>query len=446
MRTRSLSDRRITPPSRTLALAAAILAAVPAAAGFAGTELGAPAAFAVPAENWEARSRLSEVIFAPSREAAAQRPRVIPQSSGAASVRFQAQVQSGSLYLVFANPKGAGYPLDRAGTFIIKRSLVDGSFVQAKIFVQDGPGTYLRLFPDGERTLMDAWLFGEPFQTGIALPVSFDRVLTAPLSSIIEWTSAVVNWPLVLKPSQGPEDRHLEDMVRTLKSRLPGLRDMDDGAMDGSGRMVYIATGTAAARGGFNCSGFAKWVVDGLYAPLAGRPMDIEPLKSRNAGRENPWSTRFEEELDPWFGLDWSRGLARTLGQAQTGSAPTDAQIDVRDSDRLPYIRDVGYPVAKLEALLYFLARRDPGKIYIGSVNAPSSAVSEGTPTLRQHHHLVVLFPYFDPSGTFQVAVMERNLQTSITSLVRRYGSEYVHLVRIDPQGAFSPPVIPGAP
>jgi hypothetical protein len=445
MRTRSLFSRPhalVRALARALALTA-ILAALPAAA-FAGSALGAPAAFSVPPENWEARSQLSDVIFAPTREAAAQGPRVISQSSGAESVRFQAQVQSGSLYLSFANRSGAGYPLDRAGTFIIKRSLSDGAFLQVKILVQDDPGTYLRVFPDGERALMDAWLFGEPFQTGVALPVSFDRVLTSPLSSIIEWSSAVVDWPLVLKPSPGAEDQHLEEMARTLRSRLRSLRDMDDGAMDGSGRMVYIASGTTAARGGFNCSGFAKWVVDGLYAPLAGHPMDIAPLKSRDAGKDNPWSTRFEEEMDPWFGLDWSRGLARSITLAQTGTTPADEQIDVRDSDRLPYIRDVGYPVSKLESLLYFLARRDPGRIYVGSVNAPSSAVSEGTPTLRQHHHVIVLLPYFDATGAFRVVVMERNLQTSIPSLVRRYGTEYVHLERIDPRGAFDPPAIPG--
>jgi hypothetical protein len=444
MRTRFLPDqaaRRFT----LLALAAALLAVLPAAAAFGRSALGAPSAFSMPPENWEARSQLSDVIFSTTRETAAQGPRVIRQSSGAATVRFQVQQQSGFLYLVFANPDGSAYPLDRAGTFIIKRSLADGSFVQAKVFIQDDPGTYLRLFPDGERTLMDAWLFGEPFQTGVALPVTFERLLTAPLSSIIEWTSAAVDWPLVLKPSPSADDQRLQEVVRTVQSRLPALRDMDDGAMDGSGRMVYIATGTAAARGGFNCSGFAKWVVDGLYAPLSGHPMDIAPLKSRNAGKENPWSTRFEEEMDPWFGLDWSRGLARALSQAQTGTTPTDAQVDVRDADRVAYIRDVGYPVPRLEQVLYFLARRDPGKFYIGSVNAASSAVSEGTPTLRQHHHLVVLFPFFDRSGTFQVVVMERNLRTGLSSLLRRYGSEYVHLVRVDPRGAFDPPPIPGA-
>ncbi|HUJ74985.1 MAG TPA: hypothetical protein VL359_09010 [bacterium] len=449
MRTRSLPDRcRAFRAFRAGALVAACIllavAALPRTAS-AASAIGAPASFSVPAENWEARSQLSGVIFSPTYDAAGQKPRLLSQQSGAATVRFQVQQQAGSLYLVFSNPRGKGYPLDSAGTFIIKRSLQDGSFEQVKIFVQDDPGTYLRIFPDGDRTLMDAWLFGEPFQSGVALPVTFDRVLTAPLSSIIQWGAAAVDWPLLLKPQPGPEDQHLQEIVATLESRLRSLRDMDDGAMDGSGRMVYIATGTPALRGGFNCSGFAKWVVDGLYAPLAGHPMDIAPLKSRNAGKDNPWSSRFEEEMDPWFGLDWTRGLARTLALAQDGTEPSDSQVDVRDADHVAYIRDVGYPVPRLQALLYFLARRDPGKLYLGSVNAPSSAVSEGTPTLRQHHHVIVLAPYFDAEGAFQVVVMERNLKTSIPSLVRRYGTEYVHLVRIDPRGTFDPPPIPGA-
>ncbi len=430
------------PSWRDFTLASALVA-LACLNGFASSEIGAPSAYEVPPENWEARSRMSETIFAPLHDAASAGRRVLTQSAGAARVQFQLDEQSGALYFVFANQAGAAYPVDGAGTFIIKRSLRDGSFLQVKIFVQDGPGTYLRIFPQGERTLMDVYLFGEPFQTGIALPVSFDRLLTAPLSSIMEWSASVVSWPLVLAPAQGPADRRIEQIVHTLMARLPGLRDVDDGAMDGAGRMVYIASGTPAGKGGFNCSGFAKWVADSFYAPLVGKPMDIAPLKSRNAARNNSWSTRFEEELDPYFGLDWSRGLARSVAQAQTGTVPADAQIDVRDSDRVPYIKDIGYPVSKLQYLLYFLCRRDPGVFYVGSVNAQSArAVSEGTPILRQHHHVVVLLPYFDPSGVFQVAVMERNRRTGLPSLIRRYGNEYVHLVRIDSSGPFEPPGI----
>ena len=166
-------------------------------------------------------------------------------------------------------------------------------------------------------------------------------------------------------------------------------------------------------------------------------------LKSRNAGKDHPWASRYEEELDPYFGLDWSRGLARALVQARTGVAPADDQIDVRDSRRVPYVRDVGYPVPLLQYVLYFLARENPGEIYVGSVNAPSAlALSEGTPTLRQHHHVIVLFPYFDAQGVFRVSVMERNKETSLPSLNRRYAAEFVHLVHVDSEGEFAPPQI----
>ena len=331
------------------------------------------------------------------------------------------------------------------GTFIIKRSTGDGSFLHAKVFLQNDPDCFLRLFPSDDRTIMDVVLFGSPVQTQVVLPISFDRLLTAPLSRIMDLSSSSVDWSLVLAPPQRPEDVRILQVVRAIRARLPGLRDRDDGAMDAEGRLVAIATGLpdASGKGGFNCSGFAKWVIDGFYAPLAGHDTDIMALKSRDAMRENKWSARFEEELDPYFGLDWSRGLARSLAQARTGSLPRDEEIDVRDADRMPYITDTGYPVPGLRPLLYFLARKDPGAFYLGSVNAPSASASqEGTPTLRQHHHVIVLFPYFDGRGSFQVVVMERNLETSLASLDRRYGREYVHLVRVASDGIFSPPRI----
>jgi hypothetical protein len=419
--------------------------ALSAAQGPCAPGMSVPASALALPENWQARALLRETIFASVGDAAAHRSVVIEQSEGVPRVSFQTQKQSGFLYLVFANPAGRDYPLDAAGTFIIKRSMKDGSFVQAKVFLQDDPGCYLRLFPQDDRTLMDIYLFGEPFQAQLYLPVPFDRLLTASIAHIMELSSAAVDWPSVLAPAQGPGDQRLSRIVATLRARLSGLRDMDDGAMDRDGRMVFIATGAPApaGKGGFNCSGFAKWVVDGFYAPLTGKESDIAALKSRDSMREGRWSARYEEELDPYFGLDWTRGLARSIARARTGTLPDDEEVDVRDAAHVPYIKDVGYPVPSLQVVLYFLARKNPGTIYLGSVNAPSlEASQEGTPTLRQHHHVIVLFPFFDPRGAFRVVVMERNLETSLASLDRRYALEYVHLVRLDSEGEFSLPRI----
>jgi hypothetical protein len=422
-----------------------LVLAVRAGAAFGSPSIGAPLQKLSLLENWEARARFRDTIFAAVGDAAAHRPVIVGQSDGAAKVSFRADAQSGALYLVFANQDGREFPVAGAGAFIIKRSLKDGSFLQAKVFVQNDPGCYLRLFPRSDRTVMDIFLFGMPFQTQIVLPVAFDRLLTSPVERIIDLSSSSVDWPLVLSPSQGQADQRLSQVLTVIRARLKSLRDLDDGAMDQSGRLVYIASGTPApaGRGGFNCSGFAKWVVDGFFAPLTGRNTDIAALKSRDALRGGRWSSRYEEELDPYFGLDWTRGLARAVAQARIGTVHDGAQLDVSDADRLPFIKEAGYPVPALRFLLYFLARKDPGTIYLGSVNAVSAEASqEGTPTLRRHHHIVVLFPFFDEKGAFQVVVMETNRETSLASLDRRYAKEYVHLVRLDSTGEFSPPRI----
>jgi hypothetical protein len=427
----------------SIALTAALAAALTAAPRLPAAPVSPRAALP---ENWEARAQLRATIFAPVREAAARGRAIITQSGGAARVSFEPDVQAGALYLVFANESGMSFPVAGPGTFIIKRSLVDGSFLQAKVFLRNDAGCYLRLFPRDDRTAMDIYLFDEPYQSQLMIPAAFDRLLTSPVSRILELTASSVNWSLVLPPEQSSADLRVEATVSAIRARLAGLRDMDDGAMNAEGAMVFIASGAPApsGRGGFNCSGFAKWVIDGFYAPLAHRGTDIAVLKSRNAGLAGTrWSARYEEELDPWFGLDWSRGLARSLAQARTGRVPDDSEIDVRDQDRLAYVKDVGYPVTKLPYLLYFLARKSPGTFYLGSVNdAAFGVASEGTPVLRQHHHVIVLFPWFDADGGFRVAVMERNKETSLESLSRRYAREYVHLERVDASGDFVPPSI----
>jgi len=421
---------------------------------------GGSAAPVVPltAENWEARTQLQQTLFAPVGEAAARRPVIVSQEQGAAQVSFQVQSAGGAVFFVFANQEGKTFPLVGTGTFIIKRSLKDGALLQAKVFVQDDEGSFLRLFPQGDRSTMDIFLYGEPYQAGVELPLPLDRLLTSPLERIVSLTRGSVDWSLVFPPSQQEGDVRISDIVRALRPRLPKLRDRDDGAMDVSGRLVLISTGKPDPKGGggFNCSGFAKWVVDGFYHPLAERNIDIETLRAQSQEeRGGRWTGPFEEERDPFFGLDWTRNLARDLAEARDGTMPDVTDLDVRDATRFAYVKDAGYPVGQLRPLLYFLARRAPGTIYLGSVNAagpaplvapaPAGAPGSapvGAPIMRQHHHVVVLFPYFDAQGVFRLVVMERNVETSSESLARRYPGELVHLVRLDSTGTFVPPSI----
>jgi hypothetical protein len=228
--------------------------------------------------------------------------------------------------------------------------------------------------------------------------------------------------------------------IETIRRLLPGLPDQDDGALDEHSRYVFIESGDPQ-RGsvGLNCSGFAKWISDGFHYGLTGRYLAIDPLKEKHLDyRGNRWSLRFEDERDPYFGLDWSRNLAASLWRAQGFESLSPEEFDVRRVEYLAYREDVGYPMEDLKVLMFLEAAANPGHFYIGSLNREYGS----EPVLRQHFHMIVLFPYFTSTGTLRIAVFDRNRETALESTIQRYSGAYIHLVRM-PVGAKFLPQLP---
>jgi len=224
-------------------------------------------------------------------------------------------------------------------------------------------------------------------------------------------------------------------MVERIRKDLPLLPDAEDGAMDKNGKLVFIKSAKSQERlPGFNCSGFAKWVADGLYKPRTGSYLDIEDLKKKQLSiRGNRITNRYEEERDPFFGLDWTRNIAQIL----SGSSDPEGQ-DVRNLPYGRYREDIGFPMDELKGILFYLAVREPGTFYLGSINREYG----NEPILRQHYHIVVLFPYFLETGEFRVVVFERNVESDLASLNKRYPGDFIHLVRIEADTIFNPPRI----
>jgi len=100
-----------------------------------------------------------------------------------------------------------------------------------------------------------------------------------------------------------------------------------------------------------------------------------------------------------------------------------------------------GYRVDGLRPLLYVLAIREPGHFYVASFNRRMGQ----DVALRQYFHEALLFPYFESGGEFKVAVFESAEETSLDAVLRRYPSEFVHLVRIPALPDFDPPGLPAA-
>jgi len=396
-------------------------------------------------ENYEYRQRLKSLITAPKQEVLKARSRIFTQSLTGQRVQFRVESFANSFYLLFLNEKNRVFPIAGRGNYIIKRGLEKGQFKQIKIFYRNDPGSFIRIFPAGERSEMDVFLFGKSVYNKTILPLPLEAFLTLPFSRVIALSGSVLKWPLLLWRGERELDRRIEDIIALLRVRLPFLEDADDGVQDSEGRFVLIKNGVKqeeAVNGGLNCSGFAKWITDGFYYPLTGRYLDIEKLKVKNLDfRGNRWSLPYEEERDPYFGLDWSRNLAVNLLIAQSGAEEQQGHVDpesadLRQVDFFTYIEDVGYPVADLETMLFTAAFRNPGIIYLGSINSEYGK----EPRLHQHFHIVVLLPYFTANGDFRIAVMERNTESSTASLIKRYPVDFIHLVRLNTWGVFQPP------
>lgn len=220
------------------------------------------------------------------------------------------------------------------------------------------------------------------------------------------------------------------ELLTKIREKLPDLRDSSIGVIDSNGN--YIKDNNK----GLNCSGFAKWIVDGFYTPLCKdyeqKYMSIQKLRKKHlTERGTPDILIYENSRDPYFGLDWTRNLAVELGKKR-GENPTYKTYDVTDSTISEYVMNCGYPLYKIEKILKEQNEMHPNRIYLGSINGMYGE----NPTLWQHYHIAVFIPYFE-NYILKIAVLERNKETSFEYLMERYPNTYCHLVAISTEGEF---------
>lgn len=398
-------------------------------------------------ENVDVRRFMRPRVLAPTDEVlGGELEQVFRQSVTGARVKYEIRTQNGAFYLLFLNEvpfetANGGFPVYGAGSYIIKRDIDDGSFSQAKVFLQTDPGFFVRLFPHEDRTRMDVFAAGERLYHDVIIAAPFEKLLFAPFSRVVEMTSGIVEWSFLIPDVEVGRYEAVRTMAERARAALPTLPDAEDGAMNEDGELVFIESLVLQeGQPGFNCSGFAKWVCDGIAHPRSGEFLPIDRLKEKHLDlRGHRWSARREDERDPYFGLDWSRNLAIAVAELDEPRRDLHPEAaDVREVRYTRYVEDVGYPVGELNRILYTLALEEPGHFYIGSVNQEFGE----EPVLRQHVHLAVFFPFFDEHGRFRAVVLERNVETGLESLSERYPGSYVHLVRARADSSFTPPVI----
>ncbi|MDR3193455.1 MAG: hypothetical protein LBT87_10355 [Treponema sp.] len=352
------------------------------------------------------------------------------------------------------------------GSWILTRRRDTGAPTRIRVFPRSDPYTYVQFFPlSADKCRMDMVIYDAYVIRSLPLPVPFEGLLTLPVEEL--YALAGHKFP---RRSCDPDPANYRDLrlfMSRLRERLPELEFRDDGAFDENGRYVYIETLEEQGENpGLNCSGFTKWVVDGILRPVTGERLPITPLKAPFGQRGSSLAGIWEELRDPFFGLDWTRNLASramSVLRSPAYSGPEEfevrnwpfSQVIIRQSGRSGgetveereypgYLENSGFGFEGLQPLLYALAIDEPGRIYLASVNNETGPPAtrdnpRGLPRIRQHFHVAVLVPYFNEYGNFQVAVFESAEETRFSSFRTRYPGHNVNLVRIPAEGSFDP-------
>jgi hypothetical protein len=348
-----------------------------------------------------------------------------------------------------------------AGSWFLYRRLADGQADHLVICPSGDPSVRLVLKPDAGgpergRSLLDLEIRGFTACREIPVGLSLVSLYAAPLSTLRNLTPKTVPWDL-LEPDPSLYG-NIESAAETIAGRLGSLVYLDDGAFDENGKPVLIRDGSpqdpdavwaaipagrdpAGIEGGVNCSGFAKWLVDGIVRPAAGSGLYIAPLKDKTDTPDSHFTEIYTESRDLFFALDWTRNLASAVVTLNIGRTvrPGDSFVDVTVepfAGSVQYSKNVGYSGREIIPLLYALAVREPGNFYLGAVSR-----ERGDPKLRQYHHVAAFFPYFGSDGRFTVRIFESATETPPDVFVKNNSDAYINLVRIEipEKGYFRP-------
>jgi hypothetical protein len=375
--------------------------------------------------------------------------------------RIQVRIEDGTreFGIVLARELNGTFPGWAQGSWILTRAKEDGAAVRIRVFLRSDPYTYVQFRPmEDDKSLMDVALYEAYVVHSLPVSIPFDRLLTFPVEEAL--ALAGDTFPRrYFEPH--PEDYHdVRTLVAAIRERLPGLSFRDDGAIDEAGRYVYIETlEEQIGEGGLNCSGFAKWIVDGILQPITGSLLPIAPLKAAFGERGSSFTGPYETLRAPFFGLDWTRNLASqansilrspsygALEEIEVRNAPFSLVIRrSREGSALRsfpgFLKNAGFGFEGIHPLLYTLAIDEPGRIYLASINEEENPA----PRMRQHFHVAVLIPYFNESGNFHVALFESAEGTSFSRFKNRYPGHYINLVRIPVEREFNPEIISGGP
>ncbi|MCQ2247742.1 MAG: hypothetical protein MJZ50_01910 [Treponema sp.] len=355
------------------------------------------------------------------------------------------------------------FPKGGIGSWILYRDKKKGFAKRAEIHFNQDSDVYIQLRNEGQKTYADLYVKGSYAAKSVLTGMPFEKVYTASLQEIQDMTRKSIPWNRVtVRPDQYNGNQVL---ITTVRQNLPTMEFMEDACYDERGKLRSILTGEPfifrnesgdpvemdTRKTHYLCgAGFVKWIIDGIVEPVCGRGAVIRDLteptvEDKSVGKNGVMS----QQWNLGFTLDWCRNLASVAYDVRSSRSANyaNAGLDVnwnwfaqdfengRFVNSTGYIKNTGYKVDNVRALLYLLGCTEPDWFYL-------AAIRQGTNIDEDElvfNNCAVIVPYFDRNGRFACVVFEQGRELSIDEFVQKYKGSFVHLERVKSTEAFFP-------
>jgi hypothetical protein len=305
--------------------------------------------------------------------------------------------------------------------------------LEVAVFFQNDKSSVLK-FSNKKPSTYDIYLFGKLYRKNLPYYFSFDSLKIISLYKILSLLEDVNidQEILISKDDSIIKEKFINKVIKPSIS----FKYVDDGARNEFGEFVYIKNENEQKSNeqGFNCSGFAKDVVDNYIRSINPefRYLNITDLKkSREQERDNVAFRYKDLDYNPFFGLEWGKNLADKINQECNYNIIKSEEYD--KDQYLSYQRYRGYDVNNLKEILFRDQQKDSTNFYILIFNRLRSQ----KPIVPEYYHIAIVVPSFK-NKQFNLQVFESSEETSFNRIMmlnskesKFYRDEKVVIIKI---------------
>jgi len=234
-------------------------------------------------DNTDIRKKYwTNLITAPKEQVWAFSEKIL--SSQAGQVRVRSIKRTGDFLVQFDNSQTSAFSGYSQGSYVIQRDSKTGYILQAKIFLSDDPGCYVRLYPQAEGTRADVVMYGAVLKKGLVISGLIYYILAEPFSSIVSQTRRSFDWERVFGIGERSKAQGLALDLRavyatppttTALASAPAFPAFVAGSQSKSSDQTQAPAATPASLVSLVCKSAS---VDALSAALAARGMTCAEL------------------------------------------------------------------------------------------------------------------------------------------------------------------------